>query len=179
MQCCAKNRCNFSKHNYFSDCINYEQEKCISTPGTIHKDSTRCVCKVCWGELDGQRACLHACSQETSPFCKPRMAAVHPETWKLAGKVWASSSPYRLVWAVWRPKLCKQIHNLCICSAAHLYTEVCKLITGTKSVNREEFFPVSFVTRRTPCSAALQYWKKLFRAATDLTKDDVSSVQNR
>lgn len=36
-----------NEHNYFPDCINYEQEKCISTPETIHKDSTRCMCKVC------------------------------------------------------------------------------------------------------------------------------------
>lgn len=168
-----------NEHNYFPDCINYEQEKCISTPGTIHKDSTRCMCKVCWGKLDGWGACLHASTQETPPSCRPRTAAVRYETWESVWKMWAFSSLYRLVWALLRPKLCKQIHNICICSATQLYTEIHKFISGTESVNREGFFPVSFITRRMPCSAALQYWKKLFPAATDLTKDAVSLVQTR
>lgn len=36
-----------NKHNYFSDCINYEQKKSISTPETILKDSTSCMHELC------------------------------------------------------------------------------------------------------------------------------------
>lgn len=159
-----------NKQNYFSACINYEQEKCIPSPGTIHKDSTRCMCKVCWGKLDGRGSCLRASTQETLPCCRPRMAAVQPETWESVWKVWASSSLYRPGWALLTPKLCKQIHNLCICSAAQLYTEVHKFITGTKSVKREGFFPVSFITRRMPCKCCPAVLVKAFSSCYRLDK---------